>query len=177
MIKRTASILRSSYFIGHSRYYCKSRFKIFFLCTGCSYALISFIPDMSRLPSKEELKQRLTPLQYHVTQEKGTEQAYTGCYDDTFHSGRYECICCKQPLFHSESKYDSGCGWPAFHSVLKEGMVKLSPDTSSGRYRTEVTCSKCDAHLGHVFDDGPSPTKRRFCINSASIDFIPDKKD
>lgn len=138
--------------------------------------LIRFLADMSEIPSKEELKKRLTPLQYHVTQEKGTEQPFTGSYDDTFESGTYECICCKQALFSSDTKYDSGCGWPAFNNILDQGKVKLSPDLSSGRYRTEVTCSKCDAHLGHVFDDGPLPTKRRFCINSASINFVPEIK-
>ncbi|KAK9739819.1 SelR domain [Popillia japonica] len=151
------NIVRSLYLIRHS--------------SKCLYSNMS-----NKIPNEEELKNRLTPLQYHVTQEKGTEQAFTGCYDNTFDSGVYECICCKQPLFSSNTKYDSGCGWPAFNNVVDEGRVKLSPDLSSGRYRTEVTCSNCNAHLGHVFDDGPSPTKRRFCINSASINFIPKEK-
>ncbi|XP_044751056.1 methionine-R-sulfoxide reductase B1 isoform X2 [Coccinella septempunctata] len=125
---------------------------------------------------KSELKKKLTPMQYHVTQEKGTERPFTGCYDKTFEEGTYVCIVCQQPLFSSKTKFDSGCGWPAFNDVLDKGKVKLTPDTSGGRIRTEVTCSKCDAHLGHVFDDGPAPTRKRFCINSASLEFIPAKK-
>ncbi|KAK9879453.1 hypothetical protein WA026_006524 [Henosepilachna vigintioctopunctata] len=125
---------------------------------------------------KAELKKKLTPIQYNVTQEKGTERPFTGCYDKSFDEGTYMCIVCEQPLFSSKTKFDSGCGWPAFNDVLDKGKVTLKPDTSGGRIRTEVTCSKCDAHLGHVFDDGPPPTKKRFCINSASLNFIPAKK-
>ncbi|XP_031342361.1 methionine-R-sulfoxide reductase B1 isoform X2 [Photinus pyralis] len=124
---------------------------------------------------KRELKTKLTPMQYHVTQERGTERPFTGCYNKFYEEGTYICVVCEQPLFSSNTKYDSGCGWPAFNDVLEQGKVKLTPDTSGGRIRTEVSCAACNAHLGHVFNDGPKPTKRRFCINSASINFIPHK--
>jgi len=125
---------------------------------------------------KGELKNKLTAMQYHVTQERGTERPFSGCYNKFYEPGTYVCVVCEQPLFSSNTKYDSGCGWPAFNDVLDKGKVKLSPDTSGGRVRTEVSCSKCNAHLGHVFDDGPAPTKKRFCINSASINFIAQEK-
>ncbi|XP_034130909.1 methionine-R-sulfoxide reductase B1 isoform X4 [Drosophila guanche] len=123
--------------------------------------------------NKEELRKRLTPLQYQVTQEAGTERPYTGCYNKHYEKGVYQCIVCHQDLFSSDTKYDSGCGWPAFNDVLDKGKVTLHRDASiPGMVRTEVRCSKCSAHMGHVFDDGPPPKHHRFCINSASIDFV-----
>nr|CAH7713762.1 unnamed protein product [Callosobruchus chinensis] len=131
---------------------------------------------MAKEYNKDDLRKRLTPLQYQVTQEKGTERPFSGCYNKTYDTGTYVCIVCEQPLFSSETKYDSGCGWPAFNDVLDQGRIKLSPDTSGGRVRTEVTCAQCGSHLGHVFDDGPPPTRKRFCINSASMNFVPGKQ-
>ncbi|XP_039948344.1 methionine-R-sulfoxide reductase B1 isoform X2 [Bactrocera neohumeralis] len=133
--------------------------------------------------NKEELKKRLTPLQYQVTQEAATERPFTGCYNKHYEKGVYRCIVCQQDLFSSDRKYDSGCGWPAFNDVLDKGKITLHRDASIpvviskmlGMVRTEVRCSKCSAHMGHVFDDGPPPKNLRYCINSASIDFVPLK--
>jgi peptide-methionine (R)-S-oxide reductase len=127
-------------------------------------------PTVSPRPSQEELKARLSPEQYRVTQERGTEAPYTGQYWNHHEDGRYTCVVCGALLFTSESKFDSGCGWPSFFSADNE-HVSTRPDTSHGMERTEILCATCGAHLGHVFDDGPQPTGLRYCVNSASLDF------
>ena len=117
----------------------------------------------------EEWREQLTESEFHITREAGTEMAFSGQYWDTKTKGIYNCRCCGEPLFDSESKYDSGCGWPSFYETLDKDVVETREDRSMFMVRTEVICSKCDAHLGHVFPDGPHPTGLRFCMNSASL--------
>ena len=121
------------------------------------------------IPTDDELKQRLTPMQYQVTQQAGTERAFTGEYWNEKAPGVYHCIVCDEPLFSSDTKYDSGSGWPSFWEALDPEKVTLKEDRSFGMVRTEAECATCGAHLGHVFPDGPQPSGDRFCMNSASL--------
>ncbi|MXO89231.1 peptide-methionine (R)-S-oxide reductase MsrB [Pontixanthobacter aquaemixtae] len=122
-----------------------------------------------------EWREKLTPEQFHILREKGTERAFTGEYDKHYDEGEYVCAACDAKLFESDSKYNSGCGWPAFTTPAESGAIDEHRDTSHGMIRTEVTCASCDGHLGHVFPDGPPEAGGlRYCINSASLDFNPD---
>ena len=127
--------------------------------------------------SKDAWREQLSPEQYAVCREKGTERPYTGKYDNSFEAGTYVCICCGNPLFKSQTKFDSGCGWPSFFKSISEDAVEEHSDNSHLMQRTEVTCAQCDAHLGHVFEDGPQPTGLRYCMNSVSLDHKPDEKE
>ena len=125
----------------------------------------------------DEWKKELTPEQFQVARKAGTEPAFTGKYWNSKEKGTYACACCGQPLFTSDTKFDSGTGWPSFWKPVAEGAVEEESDRSYGMVRTEARCSRCDAHLGHVFNDGPGPSGLRYCMNSASLDLKPGEAD
>jgi peptide-methionine (R)-S-oxide reductase len=126
--------------------------------------------------SDEEWRKELTPEQYRILREKGTEPAFTGEYNAEKREGTYRCAACGEPLFSSDAKYDSGSGWPSFYAAIEEEKVATEEDRSHGMRRTEIMCARCNSHLGHVFPDGPRPTGMRFCVNSASLRLDPDSR-
>ena len=130
---------------------------------------------MANKPSVDDLKENLSEMQFYVTQKHGTEPPYTGRLLHNKRDGVYRCLVCDTPLFNSQSKYDSGCGWPSFYEPVNENSIRYLTDLSHGMERIEIRCGHCDAHLGHVFTDGPQPTGERYCVNSASLSFTDEQ--
>jgi peptide-methionine (R)-S-oxide reductase len=128
------------------------------------------------IKTEAEWRTQLDDIQYQVTREHATERAWSGKYATNKDPGIYNCVCCSEPLFDSDTKYESGSGWPSFYAPLTETVVETTVDQSFGMVRTEAHCAKCDAHLGHIFDDGPAPTGLRYCMNSASLDLVSKQK-
>lgn len=132
-------------------------------------------PGNETVLTDDEWRKRLSPEEFHVLREKGTERAFTGEYWDTFDPGIYQCRACHTELFRADQKFESHCGWPSFYDSIEKSRIREVTDTSHGMRRVEVTCARCGGHLGHVFPDGPKPTGARYCINSVSLRFIPDE--
>ena len=135
-----------------------------------------YVMTQTVVKTKEEWKKILTPEQYHILREKGTERAFSGKYDQNHEHGLYRCAACGLEVYRSEEKYDSGTGWPSFTAPIAPENVATRPDNSFFTHRTEVVCARCGGHLGHVFDDGPKPTGKRYCMNSAALQFVAASK-
>lgn len=148
---------------------------ILFIGTGCAQKNKKSTETFAVTKSDAEWKKQLTAEQFLVARKAGTENPYTGKYWDNHEKGIYKCVSCGQELFSSDTKFESGTGWPSFYQPIKKQNVKENTDKTFGMDRTEVICSRCGAHLGHVFDDGPKPTGLRYCMNSASLDFVKSK--